>query len=88
MQKPYTVKKILDQNPAIARTAAHFTVIAGFLNEGYVSINIMDLFPGEGLCSSKKMETYPSYRNPAITVKCAAVRAIAGFWSNVHIKFP
>ena len=51
----------LDQNPAIARTAAHFTVIAGFLNEGYVSINKMDLFPGEGLCSSKKMETYPSY---------------------------
>ena len=86
--EPYTVKKILDQNPAIARTAPHFTVIAGFLYEGYVSIFLLEHNPSPGNKSIILMETYPSFRNPAITVKCAAVRAIAGFWSNVHIKFP
>ena len=41
----YTVKKISDQNPARTRTAAHFTVIAGFQYEGFLSLFFPEIFP-------------------------------------------
>ena len=44
----FPVNKILDQNPTTTRTAAHYTVLAGFQSVGFRSLFFMNIKNKDG----------------------------------------